>query len=645
VAYKIWLVCAVIVGLGTLAMLVVYRGLVGVRQEIRHLSDVHEPIKSAVHEMEINVKGIAIGTLAYLSAPDAAFEVLIEDAEEDFAEFHAVYRQLAVTEQEKGLSKSIQQLFERFIAGSRELRLRRDRQAASFTDALLKLEEIDKVFDQELPVLLDPTRATYPNKLQNVFVIDEGIDAIRMKAATYRWSRNAAHKTVINQRIAECEAGFERLTSFQWASEPLEGTVVAIRKEFDDAIELIGEVLVDEDEIQQGIGQFIALRESIDALLDDEMQPLADELLLRPREDAEAASAAVVVQIGWMIPLFLASAALASLMLTRTVTRPLNRLTRGTEVVGRGDLNYRVAEIGNDEFALLAQAFNRMVMQLHETLVSKELLEQSEKELQRTVQALQEEIGERIRTEDERIRLQTSLRRTQSLSVMGSLVAGVAHQVRNPLFAITSVLDAMEARLGKREDYQQYLEVLRGQVDRVARLMNELMEYGRPGSVQRIVESVQDVIRDAILACRGIAADAEVAVEVQMDGEVASLVMDRPRLGRALENLVENAIQHSSAGDTVTITASNVEEGECHWVEIRVEDRGPGFRENDLPHVFEPFFTRRQGGTGLGLALVERIVESHGGLVTAKCRRGGGAVLTVRLPVACEAVASGELTV
>jgi signal transduction histidine kinase len=103
--------------------------------------------------------------------------------------------------------------------------------------------------------------------------------------------------------------------------------------------------------------------------------------------------------------------------------------------------------------------------------------------------------------------------------------------------------------------------------------------------------------------------------------------MDRPRLLQVFENLLRNAIQHSATGSIVEVQA--VREGDR--VAIRVEDRGPGFRDEDLPRVFEPFFTRRRGGTGLGLSLVQRIVDDHHGQIEARNREGGGASVRVAL--------------
>jgi signal transduction histidine kinase len=99
-----------------------------------------------------------------------------------------------------------------------------------------------------------------------------------------------------------------------------------------------------------------------------------------------------------------------------------------------------------------------------------------------------------------------------------------------------------------------------------------------------------------------------------------------------LQNLIENAVQHSPAGGTVTVACGVAEADGWRGVELRVEDHGPGFRSEDLARIFEPFFTRRQGGTGLGLAIVQRIVAAHGGHLAAGNLPGGGASIRARFP-------------
>jgi signal transduction histidine kinase len=100
---------------------------------------------------------------------------------------------------------------------------------------------------------------------------------------------------------------------------------------------------------------------------------------------------------------------------------------------------------------------------------------------------------------------------------------------------------------------------------------------------------------------------------------------------QVFRNLVENAVQHSAPGDRVVVSADRVEAGRS-LVEVRVADSGPGFSNEDLPHVFDPFFTRRRGGTGLGLAIVRRVVEDHGGQVAGRNLAPRGAEVVVRLP-------------
>jgi signal transduction histidine kinase len=101
---------------------------------------------------------------------------------------------------------------------------------------------------------------------------------------------------------------------------------------------------------------------------------------------------------------------------------------------------------------------------------------------------------------------------------------------------------------------------------------------------------------------------------------------------QVFQNLLENAIQHAPRGGRVAFRAEPAAEGEPGGLRFVVEDAGPGFEPDDLPHVFEPFFTRRRGGTGLGLSIVQRIVEQHQGEIVAGNRPEGGAVVTVTLP-------------
>lgn len=236
-----------------------------------------------------------------------------------------------------------------------------------------------------------------------------------------------------------------------------------------------------------------------------------------------------------------------------------------------------------------------------------------------------------------RLRMEAELRRSQTLSAMGALVAGVAHEVRNPLFGISATLDALEAEVeahvgeGKElSELPQYFQVLRGQLGRLTGLMQDLLDYGRPTAIDPHVGPLGPSVALAVSACDRLARQRGVEIRVDIPDSLPPLRLDRGRLGQTFINLLENAVQHSPEGGTVAVEAV-LHAGQA--VEIIVRDAGPGVAADDLQHLFEPFFSRRVGGTGLGLSIVQRIVEEHGGTVSASNHSEGGACLSIRLPL------------
>jgi PAS domain S-box-containing protein len=229
------------------------------------------------------------------------------------------------------------------------------------------------------------------------------------------------------------------------------------------------------------------------------------------------------------------------------------------------------------------------------------------------------------------VKLEESVRLSERLAAMGSLTAGVAHEVRNPLFAISANADALAEVLLEREEVADLLEAIRTEVNRLNGLMVDLLQYGTPSAVTLGEQPLGPALAFAVQLCAVAAKQA--GVEVEITGNGRQLVrMDRDRFVQVVENLLENAIQHSPRGSRVTLTSSDFREDGRDWVRCLVVDSGPGFREEDLPRVFEPFFTRRKGGTGLGLSIAQTIVEQHGGRIRAGNRPEGGGLVAVELP-------------
>jgi signal transduction histidine kinase len=232
------------------------------------------------------------------------------------------------------------------------------------------------------------------------------------------------------------------------------------------------------------------------------------------------------------------------------------------------------------------------------------------------------------------VKLQDALQRKEALTAMGTLVGGVAHEVRNPLFGISATLDALGVRLAGDGGAGPLMATMQEQVRRLGALMTDLLDYGRPIASQLAQQSVSAVAARAITACAPEAAQAGVSVEFEGAPTHDVVFMDEPRLLQVFENLIQNAVEHTPRGGRVRVEVGPEARRGRAGVRCAVHDAGPGFDPAHLPQLFEPFFSRRRGGTGLGLSIVERIVDQHLGRVEAGNHPGGGGVVSVWLPAA-----------
>src|SRR5205085_5192179 len=182
------------------------------------------------------------------------------------------------------------------------------------------------------------------------------------------------------------------------------------------------------------------------------------------------------------------------------------------------------------------------------------------------------------------VQLQESVRRGEQLAAMGELVAGVAHEVRNPLFGMTITLDAYEPSVNRDHDSVEMFNALRQWIARLNMLMENLLQYGKTWNVELREGFLNDAVAEAVTISSSEAAQARVRIRKACPDEGLPMLMDAPRLVQAIQNLVLNAIQHSEPRSDVVVYARR--DGE--QIECAVRDHGPGLQVADLPRVFEP---------------------------------------------------------
>lgn len=223
---------------------------------------------------------------------------------------------------------------------------------------------------------------------------------------------------------------------------------------------------------------------------------------------------------------------------------------------------------------------------------------------------------------------QLQMERSQKLSLVGQLAAGVAHEIKNPLASIKGAADILTDDDTSRDDREEFKGILQNEVRRIDATVAEFLEFARPKKTRLETLDLTRTVRSTLRQTESDARRLGVAVETKLqDGVVVS--GDPEKLHQMTLNLMLNAIQASSEGDAIRVTLTG---RSTTGVQLVIADSGAGIGESDMERIFEPFFTTRASGTGLGLAVVKDIVESHSGEIGIESEAGRGTTVTVTFP-------------
>lgn len=226
------------------------------------------------------------------------------------------------------------------------------------------------------------------------------------------------------------------------------------------------------------------------------------------------------------------------------------------------------------------------------------------------------------------------LMRSENMALLGQLAAGVAHEINNPIGIISAYAEYLEKNSSGEDPRREDFAAIRREATRCQRIVEGLLGLARRADSQRTAVSIAEIVQQVFsLLARPHESLDQVKLEfIQPDGELPAVMADRTQIVQALLNVVLNARQALGEQGGYVRVEVQPRPSENQLI-IAVEDNGRGIAPEDLPHVFEPFFSKRSGGTGLGLAITKRIIEEHGGTITLTSAPGAGTRVEISLPL------------
>ena len=344
-----------------------------------------------------------------------------------------------------------------------------------------------------------------------------------------------------------------------------------------------------------------------------------EQMFLTKLKRAQARQAAVAAWAKRSPFIFFGVAVLLSLLIVvylgRSIADPIRKLIRGTKDIARGDLTARIQLNRRDEFGRLAESFNRMTQELRE-------------HQQRIIQS-------------------------EKMASLGQLAAGVAHEINNPIGVILGYIKLLLADMKPGDRYYEDLKAMEEEACQCQRIVSQLRHFSRPTELTIEVVDVREVADEALarISRAGKEPSAPIIVTKDYGAGVQLVAADRGKLREVLLNIVQNAADAMPNGGEIKVSirrapgggaggeprragAANAEPERGELVLIDVADTGCGIPEENMKRVFEPFFSTKERGMGLGLAISYAIMKAHKGFIEVKSEPGKSATFTIGIPAA-----------
>jgi two-component system NtrC family sensor kinase len=231
-------------------------------------------------------------------------------------------------------------------------------------------------------------------------------------------------------------------------------------------------------------------------------------------------------------------------------------------------------------------------------------------------------------------RSKSYIRRADRLASLGTLTAGLAHEIRNPLVAIKTLTQLLPERLDDEEFRTQFLQIASGEVDRISSLVNELLDFARPSDPKLELEDINTVLDGMILLVSTETKKKQINIIKYYTSDLPPAQIDREQIKQVFLNILLNAIEATSENGKIMVkTKSFMKPGGEPYIQVEFTDTGCGIPGEYLEDIFNPFFTTKSSGSGLGLSISNQIIQDHRGYIDVESQVGKGASFFINLPL------------